>query len=73
MPNESREIEKLPRAYVSNVIYTLVGPPFKQWVDQVIQERNKKIVEEQNLNIEMDPEVYKAFQASTHVSGKFHP
>ena len=27
-----REIRKMPRAYVCNVIYTLIGVPFKEWV-----------------------------------------
>ena len=61
-------MEKLPRAYIANVIFTIVGARFKQWVDEVIATRNKKIVEEQNLAIDMDPEIYAAFQASQHVS-----
>ena len=39
-------MEKLPRAYIANVIFTIVGARFKQWVDEVIATRNKKIVEE---------------------------
>jgi hypothetical protein len=31
-PAEEREIKKLPRAYISNVLYTTIGPPFKDWV-----------------------------------------
>ena len=64
------EVLKLPRAYIANVIYTLVGPPFKEWVDLVIAQRNQKILEEQNQLIELDPEVYKAFKESNHISGK---
>jgi len=67
------EILKLPRAYIANVIYTLVGPPFKEWVDSVIAQRNQKILEEQNQLIELDPEVYKAFKESNHISGKPAP
>ena len=33
LPELEREIEKLPRAYVANVIYTVVGDPFKTWVN----------------------------------------
>jgi hypothetical protein len=65
---ESREVDKLPRAYLANVIYTVVGDLFKQWVDGEISKRNDKIVEEQNLAINMDPEIYAAFKASNHVS-----
>jgi hypothetical protein len=28
----SKEISKLSRAYLSNVIYTIIGEPFQQWV-----------------------------------------
>ena len=70
LPIEQREIEKLLRKYVGNLIYTLVGEPFAKWVDGVIQERNRKLAEDRNLNIEMDPEVYKIFMASTSVSSK---
>ena len=64
LPAERREVEKMPRAYIANVIYTIVGAPFKTWVDGVIARRNEKIVEDQNLKIDMDPEIYKAFMAS---------
>ena len=32
LPAVKREREKLPRQYLANVIYTIVGDPFKQWV-----------------------------------------
>ena len=46
LPKEPREVEKLPRAYLANVIYTIVGDPFKLWVDGEIAKRNAKIVED---------------------------
>ena len=68
LPSEQREVEKLPRQYIANVIYTVVGPVFKQWVDGEINKRNAKIIEDQDLAIDMDPEIYAAFMASKHVS-----
>ena len=59
---------KLHRQYVANVIYTVVGAPFQTWVSQVMEQRNQRITSEQQLDIRMDPEVYKAFQASTAVT-----
>jgi hypothetical protein len=47
-----------------------VGSPFQDWVEDVIQERNRKLVAERNLAVEMDPEVYKVFMASTSVSSE---
>ena len=57
LPIEPREIDKLPRSYISNVIYTIVGEKFKIWVDQKVLERTEKLVKDQDLAIEMDPEV----------------
>ena len=53
---------------IGNLIYTIVGEPFKIWIDEEIKKRNEKIMSEHNMAIEMDPEVYKAFQESQHVS-----
>ena len=33
LPSEPREIDKLLRQYIINVIYTLVGEPFRKWVE----------------------------------------
>jgi hypothetical protein len=68
LPGEPSEVEKLPRAYIANVIYTVVGVPFRQWVDAEVKKRNDKIVEEGNLGIEMDDDIYQAFIRSKHVS-----
>ena len=42
LPAVAREREKLPRAYLGNVIYTIVGDPFKKWVDKIVDERHEK-------------------------------
>ena len=42
LPDEEREVEKLPRSYLANLIYTIVGDKFKQWVAAKIQERTDK-------------------------------
>lgn len=45
------EIEKLPREYISNVVYTICGAPFQNWVNGRIAERNAKVTSDQNLSI----------------------
>ena len=35
-PEEKIEMEKLPRQYIINVIYTTVGLPFRIWVDGLV-------------------------------------
>ena len=32
LPSEPREVLKLPRDYVANVVHTIVGEPFAEWV-----------------------------------------
>ena len=38
LPEAYKEIEKLPRSYVANVAYTVIGDDFKKWVDDIIEE-----------------------------------
>ena len=71
LPAEPREVEKLLRQYIINLVYTIVGDRFKEWVDAVIDARNARITTERNLGIQLDPEIMQAFAASTAVSSKF--
>ena len=32
LPVVNKEIDKLPRGYLCNVIYTIAGNPFREWV-----------------------------------------
>lgn len=61
------EIRKLSRQYLENVIYTIIGDRFANWVDEVVEIRNKKVTSQKNMNIELDPEVAKIFEESTAV------
>ena len=54
-----------------SVLYTLVGKPFADWAFQRMEWRNEKVVEKQQLAIEMDPDILRAFHASTFVSSKY--
>ena len=36
LPLEAREIDKLPRAYLANLIYTAIGERFRDWVNEKI-------------------------------------
>ena len=58
---EAKELPKVPRQWLANVIFSIVGQPFADWVDSVIQMRNSKIVANDNKFVAMDPEVYAAF------------
>ena len=67
---EQDELRRLPRQWVINLTYTLVGKPFADWVLEHIEARNRRLMEERDLAIQMDPDILRAFQASTHISSK---
>ena len=50
--------------------YTLVGRPFADWVQTKMETRNEKLIAKRDMAIMMDPDILRAFQASTHVSSK---
>lgn len=70
MPIAKKEIKKLPRQYIANVIYTIVGEPFKTWVLDRVETRNVKVAEEGDMMIEIDAEIAKIYKMSNSVSGK---
>ena len=43
LPLVEHERLKLRRQYIVNIVFTMVGEPFKNFVEQVIQARNQKI------------------------------
>ena len=60
LPDE-RDFHMLPRAYICNLIYSIVGEPFLVWVAGRMAERNEKVRVEQNLVVDMDPEIAEIF------------
>ena len=67
-PLDQQEREKLPRDYIISVIYTLVGKPFSDWVDQLVEERHEGVADKRELYIEMDAEIAEIYQQSKAVS-----
>ena len=63
-----KEMKKLPKQWIVNVMYTCLGDAFANWVKDRIEARNKKVTQEKNLLIDMDPGVAAAFTNSTAVS-----
>ena len=51
--------------YIANVIYTLVGDDFQEWIKVRVNAKREKRARESNLNIQMDPEIARIFQEST--------
>ena len=61
LPDRKADLEKLPRQYVINIIYTKVGEKFKKWVDERIDARHEKVKDDGNKYIELDPEIAKVY------------
>ena len=70
LPDE-RDIPKLPRQWLINVIYSLAGDVFRVWVSQQVRDRNDRVAEKRDLMIELDPEIAAAFGDSANISSKF--
>ena len=64
---------KLPKQWLVNIIYTIAGDDFAEWVKAAIDERNQKVTVKRDLMVNMDPQIAAAYDASTHVSCKFSP
>ena len=71
LPVVMKEIRKLPRNYIANILYTIVGDKFNEWVQQKVQVRNAKVAEDRDMNVDLDPEIAEIFKNSTAVSGKY--
>jgi len=67
-PSVEKERKKLPRQYIINVIYTLVGQPFRDWVYRLVDNRHESVVDKRDMNIVMDPEIAAIYKESKAVS-----
>jgi len=68
---EEQDWGRLPRQFICNIAHTIIGKPFSQWVMQADNVRNQSVAAKQDCMIHMDPEIAKAFEASTAISSKF--
>jgi hypothetical protein len=67
---EQKELRRLPKQFIVNIASTVIGRLFDDWVKVQITTRNLKIAKEQDLHIEVDPEIAEIFRQSTSVSSK---
>ena len=51
---DARDHHRLPRQWIINVIFTIVGEPVKDFVQKHIKERNDELAEKRHLMIELD-------------------
>jgi len=62
---DKKELFKVSRKFICNVCATVLKNIFTDWVKDQIEERNE---EKKDMNIELDPDIAAAFNASTSVS-----
>jgi hypothetical protein len=63
-----KELEKVPKQWLCNVIYSVIGDDFSNWVVHKVKERNDRVTVLRDLNINIDSQVLAAFQSSNAVS-----
>ena len=68
---DGREQQKLPKQWVVNVAYSLLGKPFYDWIQHQITNRNERVAVEKDIMISVDPEIAAAFNGSSAVSSKY--
>ena len=64
LPDEE-DWHRLPRGCVHNVLHTVLGLEYSDWIRKHLEERNEKLKKEANAEIMMDPRMYEAFMKST--------
>ena len=67
---EEQDWHRLPRQFICNIANTVLGQPFNDWVMQADNDRNQVVAAKQDCMIHMDPDIAKAFAASTSISSK---
>ena len=67
---DQRDMHRLPRQYIVNVVHTVVGQPIKDFVNAAIKARNDQVAENRHLILELDPEIAEAFKQSLNISSK---
>ena len=67
---DKKELFKVSREFICNVCATVLKNIFTDWVKTQIEERNEEMKEKKDMNIELDPDIAAAFNASTSVSSR---
>ena len=69
LPDE-RDIPRLPRQFLIDLMYALCKTLFKEWADEKMDERHAKLAAKNDLLIKLDPNIAKAFASSKNISSK---
>jgi hypothetical protein len=69
-PDLAKERARLPKQFIVNVLATLTGDSFENWVKDQVISRNLKRAREADKFIEVDKDIFDAFNAATSISRK---
>ena len=70
LPERELEIPKTPKAWIGNVITSVKGDEFNNWVKAQMNNRHQKVAVKKDIMIQMDPEIARVFQSSSAISSK---
>ena len=70
-PDDEMERKRLPKAWICNILSTITEGAFDQWVKRQIDIRNVKRATQADKLIEVDADIYTAFQNATSISCKY--
>ena len=65
------DFEDVPRQWIINVLFTIAGERFSEWVKEKRDERNALMRAKGRGEVEMDAEIWAAFNASKLTSSKW--
>ena len=65
---EARDIPMLPRQWILNVCFTIIGADFGDLVRGQVDNRHSKLAERQDMNVEVDPAILAVIRTSSAVS-----
>ena len=60
----TKELTKMSRKYICDVIYSVVGDEFKEWINARVEHRHRKMAEKKDLMLSLDPEIARCYEAS---------
>jgi hypothetical protein len=69
-PDLAKERARLPKQWIVNVLATLTGDGFEIWVKDQVIARNLKRAREADKFIEIDQDIFDAFNKATSISRK---
>ena len=67
---DAKEHPQLPRQWLINVIFTIGGEDFGRWSQRMQDDRNNKMASDNNLLIDIDPEIKRVLDNSKFISSK---